>query len=75
MTTWGVGAIPLNVQTKLERDEDLTLVIRAIQTKYAKALRGVWMERNYKSTSNKIVWCKEVGFLTQYHDLEMIHGR
>jgi hypothetical protein len=27
MTAWGVGAIPLNVQTKLECDEDLALVI------------------------------------------------
>jgi hypothetical protein len=40
MTAWGVGAIPLNVQAKLEHNEDLALVIQAIQTKYAKALKG-----------------------------------
>jgi hypothetical protein len=40
MTTWGVGAIPLNVQAKLERNEDLTLVIQATRVKYAKALKG-----------------------------------
>jgi len=27
MTAWGVGAIPLNVQAKLEHDEDLAFVI------------------------------------------------
>jgi hypothetical protein len=27
MITWGVGAIPLNVQAKLKRDENLALVI------------------------------------------------
>ncbi len=46
MTTWGVGAIPLNVQVKLEHNEDLAIVIRTTQAKYANALRGVWMERN-----------------------------
>jgi hypothetical protein len=52
---WGVGAIPLNVQAKLECNEDLALMIQAIQAKYANALRGAWMERNWKSASNKIV--------------------
>ncbi len=41
MTTWGVGAILLNVQAKLERDEDLALVIRKTRTRHAKALIGV----------------------------------
>ncbi len=55
MTTWGVGAMPLNMQAKLEHDEDLALVIQKTQTKYAKALKGAWMECNLKSASNKIV--------------------
>jgi hypothetical protein len=46
MTTWGVKAIPLNVQAKLKCNEDLTLVIRTTQAKYAKALKGAWMERD-----------------------------
>ncbi len=29
MATWGVGAIPLNVQAKLEHDENFALVIQA----------------------------------------------
>jgi len=44
MITWGVGAIPPNVQTKLERDEDLALVIQTSRARYAKALQGAWME-------------------------------
>jgi hypothetical protein len=64
MTAWGVGAMPLNMQTKLECDGDLALVIQAIQAKYAKALKGVWMECNWKFTSNKTVWHKEIGLLT-----------
>jgi hypothetical protein len=27
MTTWGVGSIPLNVQTKVKCDKDLAIVI------------------------------------------------
>jgi hypothetical protein len=40
MITWGVGAILLNVQTKLKHNENLAIMIRMIQTKYAKALKG-----------------------------------
>jgi hypothetical protein len=29
MTAWNVGSIPLNVQAKLERNEDLGVIIRA----------------------------------------------
>jgi len=41
MTTWGVGALPFNMQAKLEHDENLALVIQATQAKYAKALKSV----------------------------------
>jgi hypothetical protein len=40
MFAWGVGAIPLNVQAKLKCDENLALVIRITQIRYAKALKG-----------------------------------
>jgi len=55
MTTWGVVAIPFNVQAKLKCNEDLALVIWAIQIGYVKALKGTLMECNWKSTSNKMV--------------------
>jgi hypothetical protein len=61
------------VQAKLKRNENLALVIKATQIEYAKALKGVWMER-LKFASNKIMWHKEISLLTQYHDFEMIHG-
>jgi len=67
MVAWGVGAMPFNMQTKLEHDEDLALVIQVIQAtqaRYAKALKGVWIECNWKSTSNKTLWRKEIGLLT-----------
>jgi hypothetical protein len=44
MTTWGVGAMPFNVQAMLERDEDLAFVIRTIRNEYAKAFKSIWME-------------------------------
>jgi hypothetical protein len=75
MIAWGVGAIILfNVKAKLEHDEDLALVIRVTQAKYAKAFKNVWMEHNWKFASNKMIQHKEIGLLTQYHDSKMIHG-
>jgi hypothetical protein len=38
--------MPFNVQAKLEHNEDLALVIQVIWTRYAKALKGAWMEHN-----------------------------
>jgi hypothetical protein len=46
MIAWGGGAMLLKVQVKLERDEDLALVIQASQVEYAKALKGAWMEHD-----------------------------
>jgi hypothetical protein len=63
------------VQAKLKHDEDNALVIKATQTKYSNAFKGVWMECDLKSTSNKIVWHKEIDLLTQYRDIEMIHSQ
>jgi hypothetical protein len=41
MIALGVGAMPLNVQAKLKHDEDNALVIKATQTKYSNAFKGV----------------------------------
>jgi hypothetical protein len=46
MITWGVVSILLNVQAKLEHDEDVTLMIQATQVKYVKTFKGVWMEHD-----------------------------
>jgi hypothetical protein len=46
MITWGVGFIPFNMQTKLEHDENLALMIQVIRAEYAKAFKGAWMEHD-----------------------------
>jgi hypothetical protein len=46
MTTWGASAILFNVQAKLERNEDLAIVIQVTQTMHAKAFKGAWMEHD-----------------------------
>jgi len=61
MITWGVGAIPLNMQAKLECDENLALMIEATRIGYAKTFKGVWMKNIWKFASNntmrhKIDW-------------------
>ncbi len=61
--------MPLNVEAKLECNEDLALVIQIIQVGYAKAFKGAWMEHDWKSASNKTMRCKEIRLLMEYHDL------
>ncbi len=67
--------MPLNVEAKLERNEDLALVIQMTQVKYAKALEGAWMEHDWTSASNKTMRHKGIHLLVEYHDLKMIHGQ
>jgi hypothetical protein len=76
MIAWGVGAInPFNMKAKLEPDEDLALVIKAIQAEYAKAFKSTWMEHDWKFASNKTIQHKEIGLFMQCHDSKMIHGQ
>jgi hypothetical protein len=53
MTAWSVGAMLLNVEAKLEHNEDLALVIQMTQVGYEKALKGAWMEHDRTFASNK----------------------
>jgi hypothetical protein len=55
MTTWSVGSIPFNVQAKVERYEDLAIMIQTTRIGYAKAFKGAWNERDQKNASNKIM--------------------
>jgi hypothetical protein len=41
MTSWCVGFIHFNVQAKVEHDENLAIMIRTTQTKYAKAFKVI----------------------------------
>jgi hypothetical protein len=61
MTTWCVGAMPLNVQPKLKRNDYLALVIWTSQAEYAKAFKGACIDYNWKYASNKIVQHKKIG--------------
>jgi hypothetical protein len=58
-----VGAIPLNVQAKLDHDEDFALMIQATWARYVRPSM-VFGWNMTRSLLNKIVWHKEIGFLT-----------
>jgi hypothetical protein len=42
----GVGSTSLNMHAKLKCNEELAFVIQVIQTRYAKAFKGTWMEHD-----------------------------
>jgi len=52
------------VQAKVERYEDLAIMIQATRIGYAKAFKGAWNERDKKNASNKIMQQKEIGLVT-----------
>ncbi len=72
--TWGVR-YPPHVMTKLKRDENLASLIWASEIFHAKGFRDVWDSQNWTRSSSKKEHEKEIIWLVNHHELEMIHGR
>jgi len=73
--TWGVASTPPHVMTKFKKDENLVGVIRASKVSYAKGPKNVWESWNWTRPSSQKERKKEIIFLVNYHELEMIHGQ
>jgi hypothetical protein len=71
--TWGVR-YPPHVMTKLKRDEKLVSLIWVSKVSYAKGFIDVWDCQNWTRTSSKKGRKKEIIWLVNHHELEMIHG-
>ncbi len=72
--TWGVRYLS-HVMTKLKRNENLVGLIWANKVSNAKGLRDVWDSQNWTRSSSKKEHQKEIIWLMNLHELEMIHGR
>jgi hypothetical protein len=71
----GCGVYPPHVMTKLKKDENLVGLIWASKVSYAMGLKDVWDNQNW-TRSSFIKECeKEVIWLVNYSELEMIHDR
>jgi len=71
----GCGAHSLHVMTKLKKDENLAGLIWASKVSYVMGLIIVWDSQNWTRFSSKKKCEKEIIWLVNYHEFEMIHGQ
>jgi len=46
LNAWGVGSVPQNATSQMEKDEDLQEIIRSIRYVYAQQLKMSWDVKN-----------------------------
>jgi hypothetical protein len=63
---------PCNDHIKL--DENLVNLIWANKVSYAKGFRDVWDNQNWTRSSSKKEHKKEIIWLVNHHELQVIHG-
>ncbi len=71
----GVGSVPRDATSRMEKDEDLQGMIRSTRCVYAWQLKTTWDVKNWDRESNKISRTKQLADVLDFHESRMIHGR
>jgi len=75
LTTWGVGNVPRDAASRMEKDENLQRIIRSTRYAYARQLKTTWDVKYWDRESNKTSWTKQLADVLDFHEFRMIHGR
>jgi hypothetical protein len=70
----GVGSVPQDAASRMEKDEDLQGMIRSTRCVYAQQLKTTWDVKYYQE-SNKTSRTKQLANVLDFHESKMIHGR
>ncbi len=75
LNAWGVGSVPRNAASQMEKDEDLQGMIRSTRCVYARQLKTAWDVNNWDRESSKTSQTKQLADVLDFHESRMIHGR
>jgi hypothetical protein len=75
LNAWGVGSVPRDVASRMEKDDDLQGMIRSTRCVYARELKTTWDVKNWDRESNKTRRTKQLADVLDFHESRMIHGR
>jgi hypothetical protein len=75
LNAWGVGSVPRNAASWIEKDEDLRGMIRSTRCVYARQLKMAWDVKNCDQESNKTSRTKQLANVLDFHESRMMHGR
>jgi L-rhamnose isomerase len=75
LNAWGMGSMPQDATSLMEKDEDLQEMIRSTRCVYAQQLRMTWDVKNWDRESSKASRTKLWIDILNFHESRMIHGR
>jgi len=75
LNAWGVGSLPRDATSRMEKDEDLQGMIRSTRCVYARQLKTTWDVKYWDRESNKTSQTKQLANVLDFHESRMIHGR
>ncbi len=75
LNAWGMGNVPHDATSWMEKDEDLQGMIRSIRCVYARQLKTAWDVKIWDRESNKTSRTKQLADVLDFHESRMIHGR
>jgi hypothetical protein len=75
LNAWGMGSVPQNATSRMEKDEDLQEIIWSTHCVYARWLKMAWDVKNWDQKSSKICGREQLTNVLYFHESKMVHGR
>jgi hypothetical protein len=75
LNAWGVGSVPQNATSRMEKDENLQEIIQSTCYVYAQRLKMAWDVKNWDQKSKKASWTKQLTNVLYFHESRMVHGK
>jgi hypothetical protein len=75
LNAWGVGSVPRDATSQMEKDEHLQGMIRSTHCVYAQQLKTAWDVKIWDRESSKTSRTKQLAYVLDFHESRMIHGR
>jgi hypothetical protein len=75
LNAWGVGSVPRDATSRMEKDEDLQGMIRSTRCVYARQLKTARDVKYWDRESSKTSRAKQLANVLDFHESRMIHGR
>jgi len=71
----GVGSVPQNATSRMEKDENLQEIIPSTCYVYAGRLKMAWDVKNWDQESKKASRTKQLTDVLYFHESKMVHGK
>jgi hypothetical protein len=75
LNAWGVGSVPRDATSRMEKDEDLQGMIRSTHCVHARQLKTTWDVKIWDRKSSKTSRTKHLADVLDFHEFRMIHGK